>query len=308
MNKKKCRKKHGAELLAAAVLTALMLFTFADAGVSRSAWHELYQGTAAANYAPNGLPDFDQRQDESWKKYNHWSHCGPASAADVLWYLDSLHENPNGFPGDHVNDWNLVPACCVPPFCAYDDHGTDNPWFLIENLADYTGTDTWWGGWLLGAGTKPSAMKQGLEDWIYDRGLSSYYNVQWIEKPHFNQIKSAVDQNYGVILFMYVVGLKGKNVHWVAVRGYRTSPDELKISDPAANKDGAGDDDTYTVHNDAAIVSHDIYEIVPSTYYKAQYKLIHLWANYPGYDETGHITDAVIIEDFTYLALPAVRD
>ena len=51
------------------------------------------------NYSPNGLPDFDQRQDASWRTNFSWSFCGPAALADILWWFDSKNSDPNGFAG-----------------------------------------------------------------------------------------------------------------------------------------------------------------------------------------------------------------
>jgi hypothetical protein len=57
-----------------------------------------YYLPAYPNYAPQGLPDFDQRQD-NWRSNEGiwrfvggvWCFCGPTSLADIFWWFDSKH-------------------------------------------------------------------------------------------------------------------------------------------------------------------------------------------------------------------------
>ena len=48
------------------------------------------------DYAPSGMPDFDQRQDY-WlnPRTENWSYCGPLAVANCLWWFDSKFE---GYP------------------------------------------------------------------------------------------------------------------------------------------------------------------------------------------------------------------
>jgi hypothetical protein len=36
------------------------------------------------NYSPSGLPDFDQRQNSTWKRGFIWSFCGPVALANIF--------------------------------------------------------------------------------------------------------------------------------------------------------------------------------------------------------------------------------
>ena len=82
------------------------------------------------DYAPSGMPDFDQKQD-NWKKLEsgNWTFCGPVAVANCFWWFDSKYNVPPGFPGDGIDQFPLVrdyldalpPS--IPPF--WDDH---DPW------------------------------------------------------------------------------------------------------------------------------------------------------------------------------------
>ncbi len=266
------------------------------------------------DYCPGGMPDFDQRQGgDYWKKNNHWTLCGTCAAANVLWYLDSRRESIYPYP-----ECNLVPTCCCsnprcPWFqgCASGDHATNNPPRLIENIVIYTKTDTWQGGQVLNMGTNPDAMKEGLEDWISDRGLSSDYYVIKKSKPSFDYLKSQVDNGNGVLLNMYIPWIsstKKSTWHWVAVAGYETQPNKFIISDPFGDDDlrdlpkppPPGNDWTvYWVRSDADSVSHDTFDVAVSYWPGAQIQLIHYWREFDE-DCHAHIITAIIVQDNTW--------
>jgi len=92
-----------------------------------------YYKPSYSDYAPSGVPDFDERQ---WGTYNwtdnigKWSHCAPAAIANSLWWLDSEFE-PNTIPPPTISDgFPLVKA-----YGAWDDHDKQNVPPLIEHLA-----------------------------------------------------------------------------------------------------------------------------------------------------------------------------
>ena len=91
---------------------------------------EWYFLPSYSNYAPSGLPDFDQRQNSTWKRGFIWSFCGPVALANIFWWFDSKHEDDQGVPGDGKNDYPLVKnyntysTPCPGP--AYDDHNFNN--------------------------------------------------------------------------------------------------------------------------------------------------------------------------------------
>jgi len=99
-----------------------------------------------SNYAPAGMPDFDQKQD-NWVNptSESWSFCGPTALANCLWWLDSRFEHwlarvnggPIGLPGDQYDRFPLVRDYTdnlaqtyippnPPPGTNNDDHAADN--------------------------------------------------------------------------------------------------------------------------------------------------------------------------------------
>jgi hypothetical protein len=248
---------------------------------------EVFEGLS--DYAPNGVPDFDQRQDEDWFWFGHMNYCGACSAANILWYLDSRH-------GD---SWDLVPSL-VP---GVDDHDEENVVPLIEAMADYTLTDIY-------GTTSARRMRNGLVNWIDDQGYSSSYNVQWIKKPTFSTITNAIGDGDGddnvIILYLHTYNNNNnkKNLHWVAVQGYLSgSTDKIKICDPCCNAANPDSENQYfTQHNDAYYVSHDPHDIADSSHWwEANIKIVDLWESYGNgeYCSDAHVTDAIIIEDLS---------
>jgi hypothetical protein len=143
------------------------------------------------NYAPKGMPDFDQRQ-ESWQNsLGMQSFCGPTSVANVLWYIDSKYSDPLGYPGDGIDNYPLVQDYNAPsnpepgPFS--DDHNFNNvndpatPWDsvnntygneFIEKIAWYVDNDgVRTGGNHLGSTS--NGICEGITQWIQDVELSN---------------------------------------------------------------------------------------------------------------------------------------
>jgi len=49
-----------------------------------------YYKPGYADYAPNGVPDFDQKQDAwTWPFTGQWTWCGPTAVANCLWWFDA---------------------------------------------------------------------------------------------------------------------------------------------------------------------------------------------------------------------------
>ena len=254
---------------------------------NKSSNEQWYYLPSYSNYAPNGLPDFDQRQEESWHGRLTWAFCVPVALADVLWWFDSKHSDPNGYPGDGVDDYPLVKEYEIPsdpaPGPNKDDHDYNNvndpstPWDgsddsgeLIEQIANYV--DIFWYKipFLYVEGTDRFSLANGAREWIKDAGLEDEYKVENIYKPSFELIKDRVMKNQGVILRLgcYIPDM---NIlfpllfgHSVAVAG--VNPDGyLAISNPIS--DIANPCNDTTLHNNPGIVSHDIYKIDENTPY-----------------------------------------
>jgi len=287
--------------------------------------NEWFYYSPYSNYAPSGVPDFDQKQN-NWKDpiYNGWTFCGAVSVANILWYMDSSYSNPNGFPGDNEDLFPLVldyNAQEIPnPGPNMDDHNFNNVndltsvWSheeeifgneLIERIAWYvdtngcrTGRDIW--------GTPLNSMYLGVSKWLEDVDLSKYFELKikypksinsHSFMPDENRISSYfIDNTHGNLIHSYdllstnsvilssddlnfpslasqiingsyvVLGINSydedKNVylsHWVSVAGVNIPNSQIALSDPYFDKVNPTND--ATLHNDASIVSHDIFRV-----------------------------------------------
>jgi len=221
------------------------------------------------DYAPKGMPDFDQKQD-SWKKIvgnkKYWYYCGPVAAANSLWWFDSKFEpNPvwpphTGMPGAAINDnYPLVPA-----FGNFDDHdplNVDDPSTpktctppqgeLVEQLACMMGTAP-------GVGTTVQQMVNGLTQWINNTVGPDQYTVQAVAKPSFEWIEEEVRRSEDVILLLGfwqapVPGMQALSVntpdcckprriggHYVTVAGIDSENQMIAFSDPYRDNAEAG--------------------------------------------------------------------
>jgi hypothetical protein len=254
--------------------------------VSKEGWYYL---PAYPNYAPQGLPDFDQRQDH-WKASEGiwrlvgglWSFCGPSCLAAIFWWFDSKHEDPYGYPGDGNSSYPLVRDLQAPsapnpgPFS--DDHNYNNvndattswkrgkgPKELIEQLAWYCNSDYCRYPFIRGIfGTFQKDLENGARQWIVDAGLQDQYRIEAVYHPEFSLICDHIQQNDAVVvLFVFYrphaqVFPTFRISHYCAVAG--VNPEGyIALSDPIQNIQNPGP--SPAEHNDAGVVSHDIYAI-----------------------------------------------
>jgi len=163
------------------------------------------------DYAPSGMPDFDQKQDH-WTNptTSQMSFSAPAAVANSFWWLDSKLNVPPGNMGDGMDECPLVRDYLndLPPYLNWDDHdlanvdqsntpwngsspppvtpqpfipgyqapgGTSNWGELVERLAWYLDTD----GHRSGSphiGTKVQGMTDAIGEWFssetFDNGSS----------------------------------------------------------------------------------------------------------------------------------------
>jgi len=155
------------------------------------------------DYAPNGMPDIDQKQD-NWVKQEtgQFSFCGPVAVANCFKWFDSKYNVPPGAPGDGVDMFPLVRDYLDnnPPLVGFDDHdpwNVDhantpwNPWVggppptpqpfipgpqqpgqvpswgeLVERLAWYFNTDGVQTGYCEFTGTNVMQMQEGIQMWL----------------------------------------------------------------------------------------------------------------------------------------------
>lgn len=253
--------------------------------LSEDGWHYL---PAYSNYAPQGLPDFDQKQD-NWKTRQGiwrligglWSFCAPTCLANIFWWFDSKHEDPSGYPGDGIDLYplvrNLNAAGAPTPGPNTDDHNFNNVndletrWRhgrgakeLVETLAWYCNTNFCQHPLIRGrAGTWAIFLEKGATQWITDAGLQDHYTVEGVWNPDFSLIVNKLQNNSGVIinLLLYnsdAVVFQTFLGHYVTVAGIHPNG-SIALSDPFQNV--ANPTPTAADHNDANIVSYDVYPV-----------------------------------------------
>ena len=242
------------------------------------------------DYAPSGVPDFDQRQDNwgvgagpaapGWR----WTYCGPVAVANSIWWFDSKFE-PNPVPPPTINDgYPLVWSYRADK----DDHdplNVDDPNTLpgpngefVEDLAWRMDTD----GRRTGAahfGTNVVTMHQAILKYLADHGLASAYDVTLMPQPGYDWVVGEVRRSEDVILLLgfWEERITGEWVriggHFVTVPGVYPQQGQIAFSDPARDNAEAGGPGRVlpgphmpphpaTLHNDAAFVSHDIWQII----------------------------------------------
>jgi len=116
------------------------------------------------DYAPSGMPDFDQRQGGTylWQDLGgRWSHCGPVAVGNSLWWLDSEFESNPIPPPAVIDNYPLVQAYGGPP---WDDHDPQNVPPLVEHLAFLMDTD----------GLRTGIPKLGTDVFDMQAGITHY--------------------------------------------------------------------------------------------------------------------------------------
>jgi hypothetical protein len=230
------------------------------------------------DYAPSGVPDFDQRQD-NWinPAKGTWSWCGPVAVANSLWWFDSKFE-PNPVPPPAINDGFPLVTTYDP---AWDDHDPDNVEHFVNDLAMLMDTD----GQRTGSthsGTKVSDMEAGIEEYLVNKGLDSMFYVKTVKAPDEVLISNEVLISEDVILLLgFWQEDEGEWIriggHFVTVPGVNP-PTAIAFSDPIKDNAELGypgrvipppphphnPAPPYPLHNNASYVSHDFYDFDPA--------------------------------------------
>jgi len=252
--------------------------------------NEIYWKENYPDYAPSGVPDFDQRQD-NWGKIDpasglwKWTWCGPTAVANSLWWMDSRFE-PNAIPPPTISDgFPLLTA-----YGGWDDHDLQNAPPFISDLGWYMDTDGIRTGYPW-SGTDVHQMEKGISMYLRDRGLETEFVIKKMKMPDFYYIEEEVERCEDVILLLGIWqsydGITWWRVggHYVTVPGVDSPNALIAFSDPCANNAEAGGmgrvlplgvphvhppppvapPQEDTVHNNASFVSHDIYSITPTS-------------------------------------------
>lgn len=236
------------------------------------------------DYAPSGLPDFDQKQDLFTCPHlaaAPWSYCGPTAVANSLWWFDSKFEDPLSLPPPVISDsYSLVGA-----YGAWDDHDPANVVPLIGALGAAMDTDGQTSARPF-CGTYINDMALGVSNWLSGAGLGGDYYVHLEQAPSFDWVMGEVEKSQDVVLLLGFWQEQGDPPYWVRVGGHYVTvsggdrPGRLvAFSDPyldAAESLLTGGRVLGTLphphpgvppdgaHNDAQNLSHDIYIAAPS--------------------------------------------
>lgn len=242
-----------------------------------------YLKPAFPDYAPSGMPDFDEKQDTWGPVAGMYTWCGPVAAANSLWWLDSEYENltlANPIPPPTASDhFPLVTTYNS----TWDDHDSRNVDPLVRNLASLMNTD----GQNTGhdhIGTRWQDLEAGINAYVTQQGLSKYFEVHDMQFADFGWINTEVSKCQDVILFLEFYQLTGggwspltsdpnlESGHFVTCAGVNTTTNMVLISDPyqdayetgkAPGRSPVPDSPGYTstAHNNATFVSQDAYTV-----------------------------------------------
>jgi len=243
-----------------------------------------YVKPAHPDYAPSGMPDFDEKQDMWGPAEGIYTWCGPVAVANSLWWLDSEYEslyNQNPVAPPTVSDsFPLVQA-----MGPWDDHDAQNVDPLVRMLAWFMDTD----GQMSGdghIGTRWQDMQFGIQQYLMQMGLDGMFEAHNATYPEFEWIESEVERCQDVELLLEFWQFTGGEWvklydnpslewgHYVTCAGVNSTSLELLISDPYQDAFESGADPIgrspvphvyphpSSVHNDAQFVSQDAYQVM----------------------------------------------
>ncbi|UCD26684.1 MAG: hypothetical protein JSV75_00725, partial [Candidatus Bathyarchaeota archaeon] len=157
------------------ILSALTLLVISTVLVSVCAQPETYWKASYTDYAPSGMPDFDQKQwgTYNWTNFGTWSHCGPVAVANSLWWYDSAYEISGAPPPAIIDNFNLVTSYNPG---GWDDHDPLNVQPFVEHLAHLMDTDGSRTG-LVHLGTNVSDMETGVAQYLSWSGVNPQGDV-----------------------------------------------------------------------------------------------------------------------------------
>ena len=271
------------------------------------------------DYAPSGMPDFDQSQDMWGPGQGIYTWCGPVAVANSLWWLDSEYEslyNLYPVPPPAISDsFPLVTA-----YGQWDDHDVLNVDPLVRNLAWLMDTDDQQPPFDGHSGTRWQDMESGISQYLVQQGVPGMFEVHSGEFPEFEWIENETERCQDVVLFLEFWSWTGltwqplydnpslESGHFVTCAGVNSTSLELLISDPywdafesQINPKGRSPvphvyPHPTALHNDAQFVSQDAYQasnytgppqLPPSPYGVPVWELVN-YLQYLGYNPSWH--------------------
>ena len=256
-------------IVAVLLISVFALASTANANFVEDGW---YFKKGYFNYAPSGMPDFDQKQDQ-WQRIwcgpngtidtlpagddlivgsfivpgpnctldstpisddvLQWCFCGPTAVANCLWWFDSKYANASGEPGDGLDEFPLVQAYNS------DDHGAENVPWLITDLASRMST-------CMNGTTNVVDMEKAIDAWLDETGLNdTLYEHTSVQYPDFSWIESEIERSQDVILLLgfyenYSCYWERVGGHYVTCAGVNSSARRIALSDPFFDHNASG--------------------------------------------------------------------
>ncbi len=232
------------------------------------------------DYAPNGMPDFDQRGYYTETNGTIFTRTvdGPAASANSLWWFDSKFESGATPPPGVSDSYPLVE-----PYGAWDDHDPENVPPLVLDLVKRMQTDGFPDQPEAWIGTRPDDLANGIRDLLEERELLDDYSVTLERNPSYYLVRDEVQRCEDVLLLLgfwehQPDGWRRLGGHWVNSAGVDcglappASERRIGISDPFIDSAeagypgrhlpvlGHGYPHDWRLHDDAAYVSHDVYD------------------------------------------------
>jgi len=292
-------------IYAVSLISIAMLLTFPVAIMNAHALtsRQSYVKPSFPDYVPNGMPDFDEKQNNWGPAAGVYTWCCPVAVANSLWWLDSEYESlmfPAPVPPPIISDhFGLVTS--VGP---WDDHDPQNVAPLVTTLAFLMDTDAQrtHDGHL---GTRWTDVGPGIQTYLIQQGMVGTFEVHSQTFPSFAWIDNETEKCQDVELFLEFWQLNGmiwtnstitnpsfEMGHCVTCAGSDLPTSQLLISDPYFDVAAPFPP---PVHNDAQFVSHDAYTVAqwigppPSPYGPFPvYELTGYWATM-GLDPSYHV-------------------
>jgi hypothetical protein len=236
------------------------------------------------DYALSGMPDFDQRQ---WGTYNWtdpwgaWSHCGPVSIANSLWWFDSKYEQSNSPPPPTISDsFPLVQA-----YGPWDDHDPNNVPPLVEHLAFLMDCDGRRTG-IMHSGTYINDMEAGLAQYLSWSGVNPLGDVNGdgeVNQTDVDIINAALgsaprDPNWNLAADIFP-----------ATVSYPPVTDNIvDLSDLDLVMAHLGETGLFYEHTENGSCREDFFFMIAEEVEKSQDVVLLLGMYYRGYREYGH--------------------
>ena len=241
-----------------------------------------YHKQGYLDYAPNGMPDIDQKQGSWWDPSSgNFSWCGPVALANCIWWFDSKFEpspvDPRPFHPSAatppLND-NYPLVMSYDPAGIWDDHDTNNVVPFINQLGPLCQVD------VSQPGTSLPDLDVGFHNWLASTGLAGAYTTYPLIGPNYYELRDSILNSQDVImLFGFYeqdpTGLCNRiGGHWVTAAGACTTSTTICVSDPFFDFNEGdpppGSTHGSAVHNDAGLISgphgsyyHDEYDLAP---------------------------------------------